>query len=188
MPSSSPEVPLGERTTTATLCLRAIWLALGDGRLASRRFEPDSASVEVKGVWRRRASALAAVCWPATALGPKHGSVRIVRFSSKPAVAPAASNDEIAGHGTWTIPTRDPPRQRPRGQDGRAREGNFSLSDALVLCALLARTDPTRYERAALRWLQRFIDGRLPPSPRSSLRLPPCLSFATAAEMSELRR
>jgi hypothetical protein len=35
--------------------------------------------------------------------------------------------------------------------------------DALSLCELLANTDPARYERAALRWLQRFVDERLPP-------------------------
>jgi hypothetical protein len=45
-----------------------------------------------------------------------------------------------------------------------AREmGGLSLADALALCELLAATDPKRYERAALRWLQRFIDERLPP-------------------------
>jgi hypothetical protein len=45
-----------------------------------------------------------------------------------------------------------------------AREmGGLSLADALSLCELLANTDPARYERAALRWLQRFIDERLPP-------------------------
>jgi hypothetical protein len=45
-----------------------------------------------------------------------------------------------------------------------AREmGSVSLADALSLCELLAATDPKRYERAALRWLQRFIDERLPP-------------------------
>ena len=45
-----------------------------------------------------------------------------------------------------------------------AREmGGLSLSDALSLCELLANVDPARYERAALRWLQRFIDERLPP-------------------------
>jgi hypothetical protein len=44
-----------------------------------------------------------------------------------------------------------------------AREmGGLSLADALLLCELLANTDPARYERAALRWLQRFIDERLP--------------------------
>jgi hypothetical protein len=41
--------------------------------------------------------------------------------------------------------------------------GGLSLADALALCELLAATDPKRYERAALRWLQRFIDERLPP-------------------------
>jgi hypothetical protein len=45
-----------------------------------------------------------------------------------------------------------------------AREmGGLSLADALALCELLAGADPRRYERAALRWLQRFIDERLPP-------------------------
>ena len=45
-----------------------------------------------------------------------------------------------------------------------AREmGGLSLTDALLLCELLANADPARYERAALRWLQRFIDERLPP-------------------------
>ena len=38
-----------------------------------------------------------------------------------------------------------------------AREmGGLSLADALLLCELLANADPARYERAALRWLQRF--------------------------------
>jgi hypothetical protein len=45
-----------------------------------------------------------------------------------------------------------------------AREmGGLSLADALLLCELLAKTDVKRYERAALRWRQRFIDERLPP-------------------------
>src|SRR5881396_3532838 len=45
-----------------------------------------------------------------------------------------------------------------------AREmGGLSLADALLLCELLANTDPARYERAALRWLERFIEERLPP-------------------------
>ena len=44
-----------------------------------------------------------------------------------------------------------------------AREmGGLSPAD-LSLCELLANTDPARYERAALRWLERFIDERLPP-------------------------
>lgn len=45
-----------------------------------------------------------------------------------------------------------------------AREmGGLSLADALLLCELLANTDPQRYERAALRWLERFMEERLPP-------------------------
>jgi hypothetical protein len=37
------------------------------------------------------------------------------------------------------------------------------LADAILLCELLANADPVRYERAALRWLQRFVDERSPP-------------------------
>jgi hypothetical protein len=45
-----------------------------------------------------------------------------------------------------------------------AREmGGLSLEDALSLCELLATVDPDRYERAALRWLQRFIEERSSP-------------------------
>jgi len=37
-----------------------------------------------------------------------------------------------------------------------AREmGGLSFADALALSELLAASDPKRYERAALRWLQR---------------------------------
>jgi hypothetical protein len=60
-----------------------------------------------------------------------------------------------------------------------AREmGGLSLSDALSLCELLANVDPARYERAALRWLQRFIDERLPPLAEVAL---------AAAALAELR-
>jgi hypothetical protein len=60
-----------------------------------------------------------------------------------------------------------------------AREmGGLSLADALMLCELLAKTDPARYERAALRWLQRFIDERLPPLTEVAL---------AAAALAELR-
>src|SRR5437764_2492886 len=60
-----------------------------------------------------------------------------------------------------------------------AREmGGLSLADALMLCELLAKTDPARYERAALRWLQRFIDERLPPLAGVSL---------AASALAELR-
>jgi hypothetical protein len=41
--------------------------------------------------------------------------------------------------------------------------GGLSLDDALSLCELMAVLDPARYERAAVRWLRRFIDERLPP-------------------------
>jgi hypothetical protein len=55
-------------------------------------------------------------------------------------------------------------RRHVQNAEIAAREmGGLSLADALLLCELLANTDPARYERAALRWLQRFIDERLPP-------------------------
>jgi hypothetical protein len=60
-----------------------------------------------------------------------------------------------------------------------AREmGGLSLADALLLCELLANVDPARYERAALRSLQRFIDERLPPLTEVAL---------AASALSELR-
>jgi hypothetical protein len=55
-------------------------------------------------------------------------------------------------------------RRHVQAAEMAAREmGGLSLGDALLLCELLANVDPARYERAALRWLQRFIDERLPP-------------------------
>jgi hypothetical protein len=55
-------------------------------------------------------------------------------------------------------------RRHVQAAEIAAREmGGLSLADALSLCELLAKVDPARYERAALRWLQRFIDERLPP-------------------------
>jgi len=47
----------------------------------------------------------------------------------------------------------------------------------LALCELLANTDPARYERAALRWLERFIGERSPP----------LTEVALAAALAELR-
>jgi hypothetical protein len=51
-----------------------------------------------------------------------------------------------------------------RGAEMAARElGQLSLDDALRLCLLLAEHDPSRFDRAALRWLERYIAERLPP-------------------------
>jgi hypothetical protein len=47
-----------------------------------------------------------------------------------------------------------------------------------MFCELLANVDPARYARAALRWLQRFIDERLPPLAEVAL---------AASALSELR-
>jgi hypothetical protein len=70
-------------------------------------------------------------------------------------------------------------RRNVQNAEMAAREmGGLSLADALLLCELLANTDPARYERAALRWLQRFIDERLPPLPEVAL---------AASALAELR-
>ncbi len=66
-----------------------------------------------------------------------------------------------------------------RNAETAAREmGHVSLADAIALCELLAAKDPKRYERAALRWLQRFIDERLPPLTEPAL---------AASALAELR-
>jgi hypothetical protein len=70
-------------------------------------------------------------------------------------------------------------RRHVQAAEMAARElGGLSLADALSLCELLANVDPARYERAALRWLQRFIDERLPPLAEVAL---------AASALSELR-
>jgi hypothetical protein len=71
-------------------------------------------------------------------------------------------------------------RRHVQAAEMAAREmGGLSLADALLLCELLANADPSRYERAALRWLQRFIDERTPPLTEVSL---------AASALAELRR
>ena len=50
-----------------------------------------------------------------------------------------------------------------RNAEIAARErGGLSLSDALDLTLLIRETNRWRYERAAVRWLQRFIEERQP--------------------------
>ena len=84
-------------------------------------------------------------------------------LDSRAAVAPAAIRYDVAGDSTRPLPTRIH-RRHVQAAEMAAREmGGLSLADALSLCELLANADPARYERAALRWLQRFIDERLPP-------------------------
>jgi hypothetical protein len=56
--------------------------------------------------------------------------------------------------------------------------GSLSLADALSLCEMLAAPDPQRFERAARRWLQRFIEERSPSLPEVAL---------AAGALSEMR-
>lgn len=88
---------------------------------------------------------------------------RVERLSSaKPSPQrPSEMTSQGTAHGRFH---RAIHRRHVQAAEMAAREmGGLSLADALSLCELLANTDPARYERAALRWLQRFIDERLPP-------------------------
>jgi hypothetical protein len=54
-------------------------------------------------------------------------------------------------------------RRNLRGVETAARElGRLSLGDALGLCVLYLQCAPARYERAALRWLERLIAEKRP--------------------------
>jgi hypothetical protein len=100
---------------------------------------------------------------PAKNIAKPLPAVSIGTVESRAPVAPAAKRYDVAGDSTRPLRTRDPsPAHSGRG-DGCAGDGWASLADAPLLCELLANVDPARYERAALRWLQRFIDERLPP-------------------------
>jgi hypothetical protein len=80
-------------------------------------------------------------------------------------------------------------RRHVQAGEMAAREmGGLSLADALSLCELLANADPSRYERASLRWLQRFIDERLPPSSKSLLLQQHWQIFDTVAETPGAKR
>jgi hypothetical protein len=56
--------------------------------------------------------------------------------------------------------------------------GELSLADAPLLGELLAKVDPARYDRAALRWLQRFHRRAIATTHRSLAR---CLSACRAS-------
>ena len=64
-----------------------------------------------------------------------------------------------------------------------ARElGQLNLADALDYCHLLARTEPARYERAALRWHARWeVEGRPTSLQESQLALI-CLQMLTCGD------
>ena len=66
--------------------------------------------------------------------------------------------------------------------------GGLSLADALLLCELLAKADPARYERAALRWLQGSLTSGCHHSPRLRSLRRPSLSFGTTTEILVFRR
>jgi hypothetical protein len=82
------------------------------------------------------------------------------------------------GDTTGPLPARDPSPSCSGRRDGSAGMGGLSLADALLLCELLANTDPARYERAALRWLLRFINERSPPLTEAAI---------AASALAELR-
>jgi hypothetical protein len=67
-----------------------------------------------------------------------------------------------------------------------ARElGGLNLTEALDLILLMRETDRWRYERAAIRWLERFIESGNRLSPRSPWLAPP---WPKSLEPSSLKR
>lgn len=80
------------------------------------------------------------------------------------AVAPAASHsDDQPGTPDGRFQRAIHNRHVQNAEMAAREMGGVSLNNALLLCELLANANPSRYERAALRWLQRFIDERLLP-------------------------
>jgi hypothetical protein len=70
----------------------------------------------------------------------------------------------VTSQGTAPGFTRAVATKNLREAEMAARElGALSLEGALKLCVMLAERDAQRFERAALRWLRRFIEERLPP-------------------------
>jgi hypothetical protein len=111
------------------------------------------------------------------AVANKDSPVRTLRLLRQPSPQRHPTMNQ-PGHTTRTLPAAIH-TQHLRNAEMAAREmGGLSLADALLLCELLAKTDVARYERAALRWVQRFIDERLPPVTEVAL---------AAAALAELR-
>ena len=76
---------------------------------------------------------------------------------------PSGNRYDVAGDSPRKI-ERAIHRRHVLAAEMAAREmSGLCLADALMLCELLANADPQRYERAALRWLERLINERLPP-------------------------
>jgi hypothetical protein len=63
-------------------------------------------------------------------------------------------------HGRFVRAIRD--RHLRRAEMAARELGGLRLADALDLTLLIRETDRWRYERAAVRWLERFIEERRP--------------------------
>ncbi len=72
------------------------------------------------------------------------------------AVAPAVNRHDVAGDTAWPLPTRDQRGQLFHAELAARELGSLTLADALALTALIAKEDPARYGRAAVRWHGRF--------------------------------
>ena len=69
--------------------------------------------------------------------------------------------------------------------------GRLSLEDALGLCVLYLQCDTARYERAAVRWLERFIAEKRPSLEEMGLALGALAELRNgngAASMCTLKR
>jgi hypothetical protein len=89
-------------------------------------------------------------------------------------------------HGRFQRAIRN--RNLPNAEMAACEMDGLLVADALAPRELLAAVDPKRYDRTALRWLQRFVDERLPCSLRLRLpRLPGCGTVEDPARQA-LRR
>jgi hypothetical protein len=71
-----------------------------------------------------------------------------------------AMRSQGTAHGRFQRAIRD--RHLRRAEMAARELGGLNLAEALDLTLFMRETDRWRYERAALRWLERFIEERRP--------------------------
>jgi hypothetical protein len=62
--------------------------------------------------------------------------------------------------------------------------GGLNLGDALALCVVLAERSPAQYQRAAGRWISRFLEETPDASPRRSPQLGDSIYFSRIRKRS----
>jgi hypothetical protein len=92
-------------------------------------------------------------------------TVHVAELEPGPRGTKVGLDDFLADGGDLAeLLNRGPPQPaRPERGDGCAGDGRTLARRRALALRAARKPDPQRYERAALRWLQRFIDERLPP-------------------------